>query len=130
MSKSNKEVLYAVLSVSCGGINKNFEWRSIYTYGEHLWALWNDSSSGTTYKIKVTANESRKVKFSIDEATTTYTATVDGKVFNENQEFSINVGETILSINIVGPHVGMYKQGYINIHAYVQMININAEIIN
>lgn len=114
------------------GINKNFEWRSIYTYGEHLGALWNDSNYGTTYKIKVTSNKSRKVKFSIDEATTTYTATatVDGKVFNENQEFSINVGETILSINIVGPHVGVYKRGYINIHSYVPMGNINAEIIN
>lgn len=114
-----------------GGINKNFEWKSIYTYGEHLGSLWEDSSAGTTYKIKVTANESRKVKFSIDKATTTYTATatVDGKVFNENQEFSINVGETILSINIVGPHVGVIKKGYINIHAYVPMSNINAEII-
>lgn len=114
-----------------GGINKNFEWRSIYTYGEHLEQLWDDSSAGTTYKIKVTANESRKVKFSIDKATATYmaTATVNGKVFNENQEFSIPAGETILSINIVGPHVGVYKQGYINIHAYVPMINVSAEKI-
>lgn len=116
------------------GINKNFEWRSIYTYGEHFFwggALWDDSSAGTTYKINVTANESRKVKFSIDKATATYmaTATVNGKVFNENQEFSIPVGETILSINIVGPHVGVYKQGYINIHAYVPMKNVSAEII-
>lgn len=94
-------------------------------------ALWDDSSAGTTYKINVTANESRKVKFSIDKATATYmaTATVNGKVFNENQEFSIPVGETILSINIVGPHVGVYKQGYINIHAYVPMKNVSAEII-
>ena len=115
-----------------GGINKNFEWRSIYTYGQNLGELWDDTSAGTTYKIKVTANEFRKVKFSIDKATATYmaTATVNGKAFNENQEFSIPVGETILSINIVGPHVGVYKQGYINIHAYVQMDNINAEKIN
>lgn len=114
-----------------GGINKNFEWRSIYTYGKHLASLWDDSSAGTTYKIKVTANESRKVKFSIDEATATYmaTATVNGKAFNENQEFSIPVGETILSINIVGPHVGVYKQGYINIHAYVPVTNVSAEKI-
>ena len=106
-----------------GGINKNFEWRSIYTYGQNLGALWDDTSAGTTYKIKVTANESRKVKFSIDKAT------VNGKVFNENQEFSIPVGETILSINIVGPHVGVYKKGYINIHAYVPMTNVSAEKI-
>lgn len=114
-----------------GGINKNFEWRSIYTYGQNLGALWNDTSAGTTYKIKVTANESRKVKFSIDNATATYTATatVNGKVFDENQEFSVPVGENVLSINIVGPHVGVYKQGYINIHAYVPVTNINAEII-
>ena len=94
-------------------------------------SLWGDSNAGTTYKIKVTANEIRKVKFSIDEATATYTATatVNGKVFNENQEFSIPVGETILSINIVGPHVGVYKQGYINIHAYVLMTNVSAEKI-
>lgn len=114
-----------------GGINKNFEWRSIYTYGQNLNELWDDTSAGTTYKIKVTANESRKVKFYIDKATATYTATatVNGKVFNENQEFSIPAGETILSINIVGPHVGVYKQGYINIHAYVPRDNINAEKI-
>ena len=114
-----------------GGINKNFEWKSIYTYGEHLKDLWDDSNAGTTYKIKVTANEIRKVKFSIDEATATYTAkaTVNGKVFNENQEFSIHVGETILSINIVGPHVGVFKKGYINIHAYVPMTNVSAEKI-
>ena len=114
-----------------GSINKNFEWKSIYNYGEHLGALWDDTSAGTTYKIKVTANESRKVKFSIDKATATYTATatVNGKVFNENQEFSIPVGETILSINIVGPHVGVHKQGYINIHAYVPTTNVSAEKI-
>lgn len=118
--------------MSWGGINKNFEWKSIYTYGQNLAELWNDTSAGTTYKFKVTANESRKAKFSIDDATTTYTATatVNGKVFDENQEFSIPVGETILSINIVGPHTGVYKKGYINIHAYVPMTNINAEIIN
>lgn len=117
--------------MSWGGINKNFEWRSIYTYGQNLGELWNDTSAGKTYKIKVTANESRKVKFSIDNATTTYTATatVNGKVFDENQEFSVPVGETVLSINVVGPHVGTYKQGHINIHAYVPMTNINAEII-
>ena len=93
--------------------------------------LWDDSNAGTTYKIKVTSNEIRKVKFSIDEATTTYTAiaTVNGKVFNEHQEFSIPVGETIISINIVGPHVGTYKKGYINIYAYIPIANINAEII-
>ena len=118
--------------MSCGGgINKNFKWRSIYTYGQNIGALWDDTSAGTTYKIKVTANESRKVKFSIDKATATYTATatVNGKVFNENQEFSIPVGETILSINIVGPHVGVHKQGYINIHSYVPMTNVSAEKI-
>ena len=114
-----------------GGINKNFEWRSIYTYGQNLGSLWEDTSAGTTYKIKVTANEIHKVKFSIDEASATYTATatVNGKVFNENQEFSIPVGETILSINIVGPHVGTVKRGYINIHAYVPMKNVSAEKI-
>ena len=119
--------------MSWWGINKNFEWRSIYTYDQNLGALWDGTSAGTTYKIKVTANESRKVKFSIDKATATYTATatatVNGKVFNENQEFSIPVGETILSINIVGPHVGVYKKGYINIHAYVPMTNVSAEKI-
>lgn len=115
-----------------GGINKNFEWRSIYTYGQNLGALWDDTSAGTTYKFKVTAAEIRKMKFSIDNASTTYTAKAkyNGQAFNENQEFSIPVGETILSVNIVGPHVGVYKQGYINIHAYVPMTNINAEIIN
>lgn len=114
-----------------GGINKNFEWRSIYTYGQNLGALWNDTSAGTTYKFKVTANESRKAKFSIDDASTTYTATatVNGKVFDENQEFSIPVGETILSINIVGPHVGTYKTGHVNIQAYVPMANVSAEKI-
>lgn len=118
--------------MSWGGINKNFEWKSIYTYGKNLNELWDDSSAGTTYKFKVTATEIRKMKFSIDNASTTYTAKAkyNGQAFNENQEFSIPVGETILSINIVGPHVGWYKKGYINIHAYVPMANINAEIIN
>lgn len=117
--------------MSWGGINKNFEWKSIYTYGKNSNQLWDDSSAGTTYKFKVTAAEICKIKFSIDEASTTYTAKAkyNGQVFNENQEFSIPAGETTLSINIVGPHVGVYKQGYINIHAYVPMTNINAEII-